>query len=90
MNKRNVQNLYALGHAQWYDPFKKIWNRLVSIKAEKELATFLEKNVSNNASILELGCGTALNLEKIFALDLKIKTGEISPELALHVFISQL
>ena len=73
MNKRNVQNLYALGHAQWYDPFKKIWNRLVSIKAEKELATFLEKNVSNNASILELGCGTALNLEKIFALDLNFK-----------------
>lgn len=73
MNKNNVKNLYAIGHARWYDPFKKIWNRVVATKAEKELTDFLKKNVDENTSILELGCGTALNLKKIVYLNLKFK-----------------
>lgn len=71
--EKSVKNLYALGNARWYDPFKKLWNNLVSVKAEKELTKFLKKNVNENTRILELGCGTALNLEKIFSLNLKFK-----------------
>ncbi len=73
MNINNVKNLYALGHAEWYDPFKKIWNRLVATKAEENLTVFLKTNLDETKSILELGCGTALNLEKILTLNLKFK-----------------
>lgn len=72
-NNNKIKNLYALGHARWYDPFKKIWNKLVASKAEQKLTTFLKENINKNTSILELGCGTALNLEKISALKLKFE-----------------
>ncbi len=73
MDKNSVRNLYALDHAQWYDPFKRIWNRLVAVQAEEDFTLFLKKNLNKNKTILELGCGTALNLEKIFNLNLKFK-----------------
>ncbi|MBI2443871.1 MAG: class I SAM-dependent methyltransferase [Candidatus Magasanikbacteria bacterium] len=73
MDGESVKKLYALGSARWYDWFKKIWNKLVAAEAEKELGQFLQQNVTAAASILELGCGTALNLEKISALGLTFK-----------------
>ncbi len=66
-----VKGVYAIGRAKWYDFFKKIWNKITAKKAEKELKEFLRANISKNTSILELGCGTALNLEKIRSLSLK-------------------
>ncbi len=73
MAGKDVKNLYHLGHARWYDFFKRYWNYLVSSKAEQELGRFLKKNLDKNASILELGCGTALNLEKIDSMGLKFR-----------------
>ncbi len=71
MNK--IQKLYRLGNAKWYDIFKPIWNWMVSRKAEKKLARFLKDNLNEDIEILELGCGTALNLEKIQKLNLPFK-----------------
>jgi len=68
-----VRNLYSIGHARWYDPLKKLWDRIVANKVEKELAIFLKENINKNTCILELGCGTALNPGKIFNLKLKFK-----------------
>lgn len=73
MSKNKVKNLYAIGSAKWYDFFKPGWNWLVSRKAEKKFSLFLKKNLDKNTSILELGCGTALNLQKIKSLNLSYK-----------------
>jgi len=73
MHENNVKTLYSLGHAGWYDPFKKIWNILSSSKAEKEFTSFLKDTIDETKTILDLGCGTGLNLEKIHSLKLKFK-----------------
>jgi ubiquinone/menaquinone biosynthesis C-methylase UbiE len=73
MRSSNVKNLYAFLNAKWYDPFKKIWNTIISRKSEKDLAKFLKENLDETKTILELGCGTALNVQKIFSLNLKFK-----------------
>jgi ubiquinone/menaquinone biosynthesis C-methylase UbiE len=69
-----VKGLYAIGHAKWYDPFKKLWDKIVARKAENDLIAFLKENINENTRILELGCGTALNLGKIFKFNLKYKS----------------
>lgn len=68
-----VKKLYAIGRAVWYDFSKKIWSKITARYAERELAVFLRENLGENKSVLELGCGTALNLEKIRKMDLKFK-----------------
>ena len=78
--KNKVKKLYALGSARWYDSFKPAWNYLVASKAEKQLGLFLKNNTGGNKSVLELGCGTALNLKKIG--DLKRYLGlDFSPDM---------
>lgn len=72
MNK--VKNLYSMGHAKWYNSFKLLWNWLVSTEAEVRLEKFLRDNVNGSTDIIELGCGTALNLKKILSLNLRFKT----------------
>jgi ubiquinone/menaquinone biosynthesis C-methylase UbiE len=70
MNPSRVQKLYHIGRAKWYDPLKRIWNALVAGKGEKALNRFLKKSIQPESSILEMGCGTALNLQKIQAHNL--------------------
>jgi 2-polyprenyl-3-methyl-5-hydroxy-6-metoxy-1,4-benzoquinol methylase len=84
MRKNNVRKLYAFLNAKWYDPFKKIWNVIISRKSEKDLEKFLKNNLNETKTILELGCGTALNVQKIFSLNIKFKkyTGmDFTPEM---------
>ena len=45
----------------------------MATEAEKELSNFLRKNIDENRMILELGCGAARNLQKIYSLNLKFK-----------------
>lgn len=59
--------------AKWYDPFKKAWNFIIAKGGQKRLELFLKKNINENTEILELGCGTALNLKKIFDFGLSFK-----------------
>lgn len=73
VQSEKVKKLYSIFGARWYDPFKKIWNSLTARRAEKDLKSFLKENIHQDSSILELGCGTAMNLEKIFALGLNFK-----------------
>ncbi len=76
MHKSRVQKLYHIAGAKWYDPFKKVWNALVARKAEKALNRFLKENIKPETAILELGPGTALNLQKIKKLNLSFASYE--------------
>ncbi|MDP2624967.1 MAG: class I SAM-dependent methyltransferase [Candidatus Peregrinibacteria bacterium] len=73
MKAKSVKRVYGVGHAKWYDTSKKLWDRLVSKKANHELIQFFKKEIHKNTSILELGCGTGVNLERISALNLEFK-----------------
>lgn len=64
----SVQRLYHLGHATWYNPFRKIWTKLVERKLEKDFLQVMEKNVHPSTRILELGCGTGINIGRVLAL----------------------
>ncbi len=72
MSKESIKRLYAIG-AEKYDPLVKLWVKAVAAEAEEEFATFLGDNLDEAITILELGCGTARNLERIFSLNLKFK-----------------
>lgn len=67
----SVQNLYKGWFGRHYDKIKKFWNRAIVSKAENLLEDFLVKNIDESKSIIELGCGTGLNLETINSLNLK-------------------
>lgn len=68
-----IAGMYSIMGAKWYDPFKHVWNFIIGKKAEVDLKNFMKSNISEGKEILELGCGTALNLEKIYKLDLRFK-----------------
>jgi ubiquinone/menaquinone biosynthesis C-methylase UbiE len=70
---KKINKLYSVFSAKWYDPFKKVWNFIIARNAEKELQKFLVNNLSNEKNVLELGCGTALNLVKINTLGMNFK-----------------
>ncbi len=70
---KDARKIYAIGHAGWYNFFKNLWNRFVVSKAENQLTLFLQNNLNKDKIILDLGCGTALNLQKIKSLNLKFK-----------------
>ncbi len=74
MTDEGVRRVYGTWQARWYDPSKRLWNDLVASRAERDLSTFLRENLDENKTILELACGTAMNLEKIFSLNLKFKS----------------
>lgn len=74
MADESVRRVYGIWQSRWYDPFKCLWNLLAASKAERDLSTFLQENLNESKSILELGCGTAMNLEKIFSLNLRFKS----------------
>ncbi|MFQ5475204.1 MAG: class I SAM-dependent methyltransferase [Candidatus Nanoarchaeia archaeon] len=69
-----VQKLYSIMNSSWYNQFKSVWNRLVAKEAEEQLADFLKKNVNKDTDVLDLGCGTALNLKKILKENIKFKS----------------
>ncbi|MBI4738923.1 hypothetical protein HY772_05175 [Candidatus Woesearchaeota archaeon] len=73
MSGKEVKQLYHVYSARWYDAVKRLWNWLVVEQAEKELHDFLAKNVDDNKTVLELGCGTAANLEAMRSLGIQFK-----------------
>jgi len=72
MSKSGVKRLYAVS-ATVYDALVKVWNAFFATEAEDELSNFLMENLDETRIILEVGCGTARNLEKIYSLNLKFK-----------------
>ncbi len=84
MGKKGVKMVYAIFNAKWYDFFKNIWNKIVAKNAEKEFTKFLNANLNEGKNLLDVGCGTAKNLEKITKLNIKLKsyTGlDFSPDM---------
>lgn len=73
MSNRDVRKVYSFFEARWYDSFKEVWNRFGIPKAEKNIQIFLKEYVSEEKSILELGCGTGKNMETIQRLNLLFK-----------------
>ncbi len=73
MSNRDVRKVYSFFEARWYDSFKEVWNRFGTPKAEKKIRIFLKEYVSEEKSILELGCGTGKNMETIQRLNLLFK-----------------
>jgi len=70
-HKDNVKRIYSIFNARWYDPFRKVWTRAVSDKAEKEFVELLKEKIKPTTKILELGCGTGINIGRIKSLGLK-------------------
>lgn len=59
--------------AGFYDPSRFLWDKILVPGAERNLTDFLTQNLNQHQKILDLGCGTAANLEKIFSLGLEFK-----------------
>ena len=84
MSNQNVRKVYSFLEARWYDFFKEAWNRFVTPEAEKNIQIFLKEYVSEDKSILELGCGTGKNMESIQRLNLSFKNYlglDLTPEM---------
>ncbi|GCC10756.1 hypothetical protein IPdc08_00791 [archaeon] len=73
MDRNDVRKLYSIGNAKWYDPLRPVYSKLFLSKAEGDLANFLKDNLDESKTVLELGCGTGANLEKIYSLNLEFK-----------------
>lgn len=74
MKAKSVKRLYGIGQARWYDYFKKLWDKGFSGKSQHDLLNLLKKKLTPSSQVLELGCGTGVNLEKIIALNLPFKS----------------
>lgn len=74
-HKNNVKSWYSFLNARWYDPFRYLWTKLVSERAEQEFLRILKKNIKPSSEILELGCGTGINIGRIKGLKFKNYTG---------------
>ncbi len=73
MGRNDVRKLYSIGNAKWYDPLRPIYSKLFLSKAEDDLTNFLKDNLDEDKTVLELGCGTGANLERIYSLDIEFK-----------------
>ncbi len=74
ISKSSIKKLYSAGNARWYDTSKILWSKILAPGAEAELRTFLQRNVNQSTTILDLGCGTASNLNTIKSLHLNFKS----------------
>ncbi len=72
MSEARIKRQYTIV-ARVYDPLVKLWTKVVGTEVEKELNNFLREHLDETSTILELGCGTARNLEHICSLNLKFK-----------------
>lgn len=72
-HKDNVKRWYAAFNANWYDFFRGVWINLVSKKAEEQFISLLQKHVKPDSEILDLGCGTGINLGRVQQLNLRFK-----------------
>ncbi len=66
-----VQKLYHLGHAQWYNLFRKYWTSIVERTLEKDFLDALDAAIQPQTKIVEIGCGTGINIGRIFYLQKK-------------------
>ena len=69
-----VQRLYHIDHAQWYDRFRKCWTRIIEKNLELDLLCALNKSITSQTKIIEIGCGTGINIARILLLRKKFRS----------------
>ncbi len=67
-----------------YDWFMKYWNMSFAKGAEKDLDKFVNKNLKGEMEVLDLACGTGVNIERLkkWGVDVKSYTAvDLSPDM---------
>jgi len=65
MMRTSVQRIYSLLGARWYDPFRNLWVFLTTTGPERDMDRLFLRYVTPDATILDLGCGTGVNLARL-------------------------
>jgi ubiquinone/menaquinone biosynthesis C-methylase UbiE len=76
MTGRDVQRVYSLVGARWYDPFRALWVLCTSRRAERDLDALFRRYVTPQARILDLACGTGVNVGRLVRLGLPFASYE--------------
>ena len=63
-NKRKLKKFYRF-MSNPYDWFMKYWNMSFAKGAEKDLDKFVSKNLKGKMEVLDLACGTGVNIERL-------------------------
>ena len=70
MTRTDVQKLYSLAGGRWWDPFRAVWELCTSRRAKDDLESLLQRYITPETRILDLGCGTGANLDRLLRLGL--------------------
>ena len=70
MTRTDVQKLYYRAGGRWWDPFRAVWELCTSRQAKADLESLLRRYVTPESRILDLGCGTGVNLDRLLRLGL--------------------
>ncbi|HII72096.1 TPA: class I SAM-dependent methyltransferase [Candidatus Woesearchaeota archaeon] len=73
-HEKNVKGWYSLLGARWYNPFRRVWTWAVAGRAEKRLVKTLEEVCTPKTRILELGCGTGINIGRILRQNIPFRS----------------
>jgi len=70
--RTDVQKFYSW-FATWYDPFRRLWVLATSRQAERDLDSLFLRYVTPETAILDLGCGTGVNMSRLLRLGLRFR-----------------
>jgi len=70
--RTDVQKLYSMLAAR-YDSFRRLWVLLTSRQAERDLDSLFLSYVTPESAILDLGCGTGVNVGRLLRLRLRFR-----------------
>jgi ubiquinone/menaquinone biosynthesis C-methylase UbiE len=70
MTRTDVQKLYSRAGGRWWDPFRAVWELCTSRRAKVDLESLLRRYITPESRILDLGCGTGVNLDRLLRLGL--------------------
>jgi len=73
MTRTDVQKLYTRAGGRWWDPFRAVWELCTSRRAKADLESLLRRYITPDSRILDLGCGTGPNLDRLLRLRLPFK-----------------
>jgi ubiquinone/menaquinone biosynthesis C-methylase UbiE len=70
MTRTDVQKLYSFARGRWWDPFRAVWELVTSRGAKADLHSLFRRYVTPESRVLDLGCGTGANLDRLLRLGL--------------------
>jgi len=65
MTRTDVVNLYSVAGGRWWDPFRVVWELCTSRGAKRDLESLFQRYVGPETRILDVGCGTGANLDRL-------------------------